>query len=505
MRFLIITLISLILMNFIVFATISEISFVEEPYIEILSFEKINFSDYLFYDNISNSFLKFNFITQKDSPIYLLISNDSLNKLNIGELNCSILTIETSNIFNLINENLNETNSFFNISNYFIFNSNLNYSLKEYESINFQKDSYFILNKSICEINNLEINENNLENQDPFCKTHFSITNKDDLINLNSDYLEFSACRGDILKRTIYIKSGSRILAKYTLQKNQSISGKLSILAYEKISIDGLDFFEEILIDRSKKENLDETVLDSENILSEKLLENSLNSNSNDNKEIDTINPITQIILKEKQYFKINNFNENYGNIIFDIETNFETLEGTCYILDKNTQVSSIIDLEKSQKVYELKINNSKFKEEFFENKSLKFLCKYKKKEIKTFYYESFLFNYTIIENSSEEIIQNNFLDLNLRQSSLNQNLDNFEEIITSIQKETFKTQNIEQETLIKTEKNEALEKINENKNEIKTNDESSFTSASQVFKEKSYLFIFAGIILVFIVFIIKW
>lgn len=134
---------------------ISEISFIDEDFIEIYSDNQINLTNNFFFDSVgsqkSNTLIS---IKTKESKYSIIVGESFLNQYDISNLNCSIYSTQTSNpgYYGLKSSGESFTiqiNQTLNLS----FNKTQSYSFKTNETLNknLSNQNFEIRKKSICQ------------------------------------------------------------------------------------------------------------------------------------------------------------------------------------------------------------------------------------------------------------------------------------------------------------------------------------------------------------------
>lgn len=339
--------------------------------------------------------------------------------------------------------------------------------------------------------------------------SYIKIINKKEIENLSQNYLEYEVYRGNDSKRTVSIYHNGDKLSSFELEKYSKIYGKIDfdkIYGNNSLVIFGFDIKSEIFFYPTEDNNSN---------YSSFLVEDNL-----------------------KEHFKVVNFSLNSLNLVkFDIDSNIN-YSFSCYINYERTLVSEVLNFTKEEnnnltQNLILNIDNLKILEKlekkqekllFLNNDlidneieiELKFYCKYKKLENKNFKYFSFVFNYSIYGlNESESALNSTYLFSN-----------NIENILKneSLEKENSKNK---LETTLNYTNQSAVEKLNllsnlnkNSLNSLSTNsnylinsdmensnirDNSKYISKNFQMKENSFFPLFAGIVVLFVSFIIFW
>ncbi len=308
----------------------------------------------------------------------------------------------------------------------------------------------YIKNSSIIQSN---LSKSQLINKD---STKFypkiQILNKLELTSSKTNELKLKLNRFNERKRVYYLYLNNNKLSSYELEKFTSITIKENLNLIEgknNITIFGINETKELII----------------------LKNISILKNKNKN--------------KIKNIFSINNFIQNSSIIQFNISTNLNLSNLSCYINLQKTTISSFFNL-KSQKDLSkitLIINNSLiFKKSNNNTNKLKLICRYKKISNKNFKYSSTYFNYTLNKKILQILINSSPIE---SLSTLNY---------------PFSTKNLISNITIPKINMNKLNSDN-NKDEIKTN----FEDKSQIQKENSLFFILFGTILITSILILNW
>lgn len=293
--------------------------------------------------------------------------------------------------------------------------------------------------------------------------SYITILNSGDIISGNSDELIYEIYRGDTSKRAVYFYlNGDKFFTDY-VNKYEKSSGRLLLnpsSGNNSIFIDGL----EISSNLSFKVNYLQT------------------------QKVDKSNKSNFVIDDEKDYFDLKNISINENEIVFRIDSNIN-FTSWCYVNYIRTTISEKINLSSSGD-YSLEINNSELKEkEILDIYPIKLLCKYKKEKLKSVYYESFELNYTINDkNRSVEFFENQQV---VNGSSMLGGLNGTSNFFTFVEKNSFKN-NINSKAQFNNSG-----KINQNY--------SGYVSKSEKLKEESYFPAFAGVVVLFSAFLIRW
>lgn len=207
-------------------------------------------------------------------------------------------------------------------------------------------------------------------------QSYFKIKNLLGLTKLQEDELEYEFYKGTDTSKSlinVYLNK-EKIFSTNIPSQNKKESGKFKInlsTGINSILVIGLDREEEFLI-----------------------------SNPDISPEIIFNNNF--IIENEKQYFNISEMLIQENHLLFNIFSNIESLEGECYVYLNRSIVSTKVNLSNNiNKILNVTLNNSKILDiSDSVTNLLKLTCKYKKKENKSFLYDSKYFNH-IFENNN--------------------------------------------------------------------------------------------------------
>lgn len=247
-----------------------------------------------------------------------------------------------------------------------LIHENCNYS--KYELVTFYSN---ISQKENIQITNSNPNE---ENKNSYIK----ILNKESAQDFIDSFLEIETMKGDdTTKRTVYIYHNSKVIGKLSnLKKYEKTNEKIEFDIKEGINkflITGLGIEEEFYIYKEFEPKI--------------VIENNF------------------LINEEKEYFNISEINFNSNNLYFFVNTNIENLIFSCYILEKLTRVSNTLNISSYNfSILSIQINDSNLKTQ---KTNLKLICKYKKKENKTFKSVSKNFKYDKKQTNEINLLHN--------------------------------------------------------------------------------------------------
>lgn len=190
------------------------------------------------------------------------------------------------------------------------------------------------------------------------------VSNRNEILNDVTNSLKYEIYRGDTRKRVVHFYlNGDKVNSVEVLNKYMKISGSF-ILDFKdginELLIEGLDKTFELEIYRDIEEDIQVVV------------ENSFHVDF------------------DSDYYKLSDLRFLENQVFFYVDTDLINLTSQCYVLDKKTKVSLVLNINSSG-IYHLEINGSQVDKGVDE---LKLTCKYKKSELKSYNYESKLFEY---------------------------------------------------------------------------------------------------------------
>ncbi len=283
--------------------------------------------------------------------------------------------------------------------------------------------------------------------------SYISIINKGELLSGSSNTLLYEIYKGDTAKRAIYIYQNNQKIHTFELEKYTRIKGRLPISEEtNEIKFEGFNLSESITLSKSNPS----------------LPENSINSN---------------------QFFSIYNITQNSNKINFFIYSNFENLTATCYIYLNKTKISEEINLNKSSQ-YSLQVDLEKLLKKTSAVKfNLKLICKYKKSHLKSYNYENSYFNFTMPEKSYAQDLIDDY-DFGYLETNSNHYETKYSSNFLSTLSSNVKTQSLFSDTQLV---------------EIPTKYTQEYQSEGKTLKDKSFYFIFVGVVIVLILMLLKW
>lgn len=314
------------------------------------------------------------------------------------------------------------------------------------------------------------------------------INNLNEIKTRDSLKLEYEIIKGDTTKTAVnFYFDSNKVLTLY-MKKNSQIEGKLELTRdnIKEIKIEGLG--EKVIVKLDK-------IINKTNIIK---------SNSSNNTKVLKI-PENSKPKIQKNYFEIKNISIIYNNLNFTITSNINNLSYICYVLLSRTKVTETIENSNLTK-YSLKINNSKIKDKTNTNNlTLKLLCKYKKSHLKTYSYFSKEFNYSIYKiitnntyNTTNNTIKSSIPKFtNISYSNPISNILESDEKLLEITKTKTKNENFSENQTTK-----STSKLLNKNTSISGN--IVFESKNNILKQNSFFFIFAGVVILCIILIIK-
>lgn len=218
------------------------------------------------------------------------------------------------------------------------------------------------------------------DNSDLSTEPYVKFLNLDSVLNGSLDILEYEIYRGNSRKYVVNFFVGSKNILKLKLDKFSKVSGKV------KVDFELGDFFRVIGFGYDDKYNFS--------------ISDDFGGNSYKN---------INLTKRGKQFFEVLGLRQNGSNVLFNVSSNVNNLEGSCYLNLVRTKVSDKVNL--SLVGYEdfigiLNVSSDKITDL---NSSLRFICKYRSFGLKSWKYYSRDFNFSKSFNYDSLILSNSF------------------------------------------------------------------------------------------------